>query len=424
MSAATAPMRAVKLILQLIGLFILAVIAVMAIVVLSDLTFWKRYATMTQVFGPGAVTNVDWYQPQELVKGGAVTELATAAEAERSIDPQALAKAQEWAAARQTVALIVWQGGKIQQEYYGPGFSAETRTSPASMHKSVMAILLGQAIAEGKIPSLDTPASTWLTEWNDEVRKKITIRQLLWMESGLDRYPFSLNPFSGNMQMLYGSDLLSPVAFLAARKQPGVEFEYNNVNSQALGYVIERAVGERYAAFLSRALWSKLGTGDAAVWLDRDGGMPRTYCCIMATARDWVKVGLLLLNQGRVNGEPVVSADWIREMTTPSPKNPNYGYQLWLGTTHEPQRSYGKRIPVTVPTAEPFAASDVIYFDGAGGQRVYVVPSADLVIVRTGGPNAADWDDSFLPNAILRGLRTTPAPTPAAAPAESAPASP
>lgn len=401
------PLRAAKMIFQLIGLFILAVIAVMAIVILSDLTFWQRYATMRSVFGSGGVTNVDWYQPQAFVKGGAVTELPVAADNERSIAADALAEAENWAKARQTVALIVWQGGKIQHEYYGPGFSAQSRTSPASMHKSVMAILLGQAIAEGKIASVDVPASTYITEWKDEVRSKITVRDLLQMASGLDRYPFSLNPFSGNMQLLYGSDALSPIVYLAARKMPGAEFEYNNANSQALGFIIERAAGEPYEDYLSRALWSKLGTGDAALWLDREDGMPRTYCCIFTTARDWVKVGLLLLNEGAVDGQQIVPAAWIREMTTPSPKNPNYGYQLWLGTTHEPQRSYGKRIPVTVPTAEPFAASDMVYFDGAGGQRVYVVPSADLVIVRTGGPNAADWDDSFLPNTILRGLKRT-----------------
>jgi CubicO group peptidase (beta-lactamase class C family) len=414
-------MRAVKLILKWLGYGLLALVVVIGILVASDFTFWKRYGTMTQAFGPASVTNVAWYQPQETVKGGVVTELAVATDAERTVDPAVLETVKQWLDARRSVAFIVWHKGKIQYEHYWPGFSAETRTSPASMHKSVMAILMGQAIAEGKIAGLDIPASTYLTEWKNDARRDITIRQLLHMASGLDRYPFSLNPFSGNMKVLYGSDMLAPVTEIAPWKKPDEIFEYNNLNSQALGIVIERAVGERYASYLSRALWSKLGTGDAAVWLDREGGLPRTYCCLFTTARDWVKVGLLLLNQGRVGGEQVVPADWIAQMTTPSPLNPNYGFQVWLGTVHEKERSYGQRVRATVPTAEPFAVPGIVYFDGAGGQRVYVIPSAEMVIVRTGGPNDRDWDDSYLPNTLLRAVREVTA-LPAAMPAEGAPA--
>ena len=101
----------------------------------------------------------------------------------------------------------------------------------------------------------------------------------------------------------------------------------------------------------------------------------------------------------------------MRQVITPSPLNPNYGFQTWLGTTYEPVRSYGEDVPIGVPHSEPFAAPDVIFFDGAGGQRVYVVPSHALVIVRAGAggidfeKGQFTWDDSILPNAIIRGIR-------------------
>jgi CubicO group peptidase (beta-lactamase class C family) len=111
-----------------------------------------------------------------------------------------------------------------------------------------------------------------------------------------------------------------------------------------------------------------------------------------------------------VNGTQVVSEDWIKEVTTPSDTNPNYGFQTWLGTEWEENRGYGKGVPITVRHSEPFAADNIVFFDGSGGQRVYVVPSHDLVIVRT-GPGGTDpvtgnfdWDDAILPNTIINGI--------------------
>ncbi len=88
---------------------------------------------------------------------------------------------------------------------------------------------------------------------------------------------------------------------------------------------------------------------------------------------------------------------------TPSPNNPKYGFQLWIGSPHVPERLYNRNTPYGVPQAEPFLVDDVVFFDGGGGQRVYVIRSADLVIVRTGMPSA-DWDDGVIPNIVLRDL--------------------
>jgi CubicO group peptidase (beta-lactamase class C family) len=131
--------------------------------------------------------------------------------------------------------------------------------------------------------------------------------------------------------------------------------------------------------------------------------MPRVFCCLDATARDWLRVGLLILNKGTVNNQQIVSTSWIDQMTTPSILNPNYGYLTWLGTEHKERRAYNRKSSATAFHKEPFIDNDVIYLDGFGGQRVYIVPSKKLVIVRTGDIQM-EWDDSFLVNTISKGI--------------------
>jgi len=89
--------------------------------------------------------------------------------------------------------------------------------------------------------------------------------------------------------------------------------------------------------------------------------MPRVFCCLDATARDWLRVGLLILNKGTVNNQQIVSTTWIDQMTTPSILNPNYGYLTWLGTEHKERRAYNRKSSATAFHKEPFIDNDVIY---------------------------------------------------------------
>jgi len=99
-----------------------------------------------------------------------------------------------------------------------------------------------------------------------------------------------------------------------------------------------------------------------------------------------------------------VPADWISQMTSPSPANPNYGFQIWRGSPYKANRAYSTSSPMfTVRAAEPFLANDMVYFDGAGARRVYISKQYHLVIVRLGDADI-QWDDSWLPNAVIRAL--------------------
>jgi CubicO group peptidase (beta-lactamase class C family) len=209
----------------------------------------------------------------------------------------------------------------------------------------------------------------------------------------------------GFFQMTLGGNI-GPLALnQPLESEPGSRFDYNNVNAQDLGLIIQRATGTRYAQYLSESLWQRIGADDAFVVLDsEEHHMARTFCCLNATARSWLRLGLLHLNAGTANGAEVVPAAWMRDVATPSARNPNYGYLTWLGTEHQKKRYYNRKTSTHAFHSEPFVAKDLIYFDGFGGQRVYIAPSLGLVIVRT-GDMATDWDDARLPNLIIRGLR-------------------
>jgi CubicO group peptidase (beta-lactamase class C family) len=319
-----------------------------------------------------------------------------------AFDEQRLTQAVDYATQMQSVALLIYKDGALVYEKYWPGFSADTRTNPNSMHKAVLALLVGAAIDDGYIDSPDAPASRWIEEWRGDARSAITVRELLQMSSGLEIPIFGTWK---SARILFGSNLERGVLELTAAKPHGSNFEYNNASTQVLVTVLERATGKRYAEYLSSRLWQRLGAADASLWMDRAGGQPRGFCCLFATARDWLRVGRLILEGGRVNGESLVSESWVKQMLTPSAQNRQFGLNLWLGSPEDTtERVYN---PYTIKAfhSEPFAAADIAYIDGFGGQRVYIVPSRNLVIVRT-GVSSTDWDDARLPNAVIRALRS------------------
>ena len=342
-----------------------------------------------------AVESETAYTPAETVRG---RERPMASATAAGIAPAALAAAQDYADAQNSFVLIVLRDGKVVHERYAAGFTAASRLSPASMHKTVMALAFGAA----RIP-LDAPVSRWLTEWKGDSRGTITVRQLLTMSSGLETPPFSPDPTGKSAQMMFGPDIAKAALSYAAAAPPGSVYAYSNANSQLAGLILQRATGKRYAEFLSTRIWQPIGASDATVWLDRPQGTPHTFCCLQATARDWARVGQLILDRGKAGGRQVVPAHWIAEMAKPSALNPNYGLQLWRGSPHVPERRYSKASPLVARAAKPYLRDDVLFLDGAVGQRVYVVPSERLVIVRI-GKSAMGWDDSELPNRVLAGI--------------------
>jgi CubicO group peptidase (beta-lactamase class C family) len=387
--------RAARVLGRLGGALLLAVAVLLGAAWVADPAVPRNLLFGQSLTEPSRVQDS---QPQEPVPGRPLDNIAVGAQV--TLDPRGLAAAELYADKMRSVALLVHHRGALRHEKYWPGFDARTRTNPNSMHKTVLGLLVGAAIADGHIDSADAKASRWIDEWRGSAHRDITVRQLLRMSSGLEVPVFGTWQSS---RILFGSDLERGVLALGTEAAPDAQFQYNNAGSQVLVMLLERATGQRYAQYLSERLWQRLGNDDAALWLDRPGGLPRGFCCLFATARDWLRVGRLFLDDGRVGEDQVIPAQWIREMGAPSPQNPNFGLHLWRGSPPGQARTYNRHT-ITALHSAPFAAADILYIDGFGGQRVYIVPSLELLIVRT-GVSSTDWDDAILANAIIRAVR-------------------
>lgn len=375
--------------------------ALFGLVITLMLMIWVADPTVLRniVFGqsPTDPTGIEKSQPQEAVVGNPQDNIVVGAA--NWADSRGIAEAERYAEETGSVALLIYHQGALRYEKYWPGFDRTTRTNPNSMHKPVLGLMVGAAIDDGFIDSVDDPASKWITEWQGDARRTITVRDLLQMSSGLEVPIFGTWK---SAKILFGSDLAAGVLGLPSVNPSGSEYQYSNANSQLLLILLERATGQRYSSYLSSRLWQRLGADDASLWMDREGGLPRGFCCLFATARDWLRVGRLFLDGGRVGDDQVIPIEWIADTVMPAPKNSNFGYQIWLGSPPSTERRYND-YTVKAYHSEPFAAKDIIYIDGFGGQRVYIVPSLELVIVRT-GKSTTSWDDAIIPNAVIRAV--------------------
>ncbi|MEM9532610.1 MAG: serine hydrolase [Pseudomonadota bacterium] len=364
----------------------------------QDPALARNLAAMAQ--RPG-VTDLAWREPTERV-AGAAGEAMTSGEFPA---PDALAAAAAYSNEHAGLGLMVWHQGKLVASMFEGDATAATPFTGFSMHKSVLALAVLAAVEDGIISSLDDRCGRYIPQWRGDPRGDITLRQLLTQSSGLPHYAMgSGSPLATNLAL---SSKISDTALSFPFEGPaGKQFNYNNVNAQIVGIALENALGERnmrYADYLSQRLWGPLGANDAALWLEVEGGSPRYFAGLDASLTDWLKIGVMLIHKGRVGDQQVLSEASISALTAPSALNAAYGLNVWRGANWAPQRRYGPSTALTVPHAEPYLAPDVVYFDGFGGQRVYVVPSADLVVARVGQVDLT-YDDSVIVNTLLRGL--------------------
>jgi len=386
-------MKILKILTKLFLIFIILLSLYVAYLYIQNPVVVSRLGSVIMGNTPGIAESVESKNAYPIKKATVKT-----------ISDESIQSAIEYSQATGSHALLIYHKEALVLEHYFPGYSKQHLTSTASMHKSVLALLIGIAIDQGFIKSVDQPASDFLREWASDQRNKITIRQMLQQSSGIDYPEFSFDPLGEWNEMVVGDNVLKITLNQAAEKQPGTEFAYNGINPQNLGLLLQRATGQRYSSYLSENLWQYIAEEDSYVILDSEiNKMPRMFCCLDAIAKDWLRVGILILNKGILNEKRIVSEAWIEQMTSSSQLNPNYGYLTWLGMEHQERRIYNIKSTATGFHSEPYIDKDVIYFDGFGGQRVYIIPSQELVIVRTGAIKM-DWDDAKLPNIISKGI--------------------
>jgi CubicO group peptidase (beta-lactamase class C family) len=372
-------------------------------------TYQARFAAM---MGGG-----DYYDPLESVPGPpAYAPLPTAARP--NIAPEALAAARDYAHANNSTALLVWRDGAVQEADYFKGATATTALVSKSLSKPMTAIVVGRAIALGYIKSLDQPVSDFIPRWRGGPKAAITIRYLLDMRSGLLGQRSASDPADilnrAYLDPHHDRILLDDYPLTS---QPGTRFDYANAVADLIAPVIERATGMRYAQFVSREVLKPLGAAGGSVWIDRPGGLAHSACCMMLPAETWLRLAILLIDDGRWNGARLLPAGYVDQMRQPTPQNPYYGLGIYVTGAYVQRRGFGN--PDTpgprVLHGEPYLASDLYLFDGNGDQVVYIVPSERLIIARLGDPppRAPEWDNAVLPNLILNGIqRRAPGWTP------------
>jgi CubicO group peptidase (beta-lactamase class C family) len=343
-----------------------------------------------------------WYRPLVPLHGTRQPWLPAATDAQQVFREGALEDAAQFVESTAGQALIVLHAGRVELERYFAGTDASTPFSSHSMGRTLEALAIGIAVGQGKIRSIDDPASRYLVEWRDPAREAITIRQLLTMSGGF-RTPPSREPGSAYSQSYYGSDITRLALDAKPQVAPGSAYAYDNFNNLALAVVLERATGLGYRTFLERYLWKPIGAMDAEILLDRPGGGAYPFCCIWSRPRDWARIGQLLVDHGVWRGRQIVPRAWVDAMQQPSPTNPNFGLQVFLGSAWT-NPLVNRR--ASSDTTRPALTEDLFYASGAGNLTLMILPGRDLVILRVGHGSPL-WRDDVLPNLLL-----DPSPSP------------
>lgn len=340
------------------------------------------------------IKNFNWYEPKAKVEGDN-QNLPYDNDKKSELSDKAINEVIEYAKNNNSLGIIIIHHGKIVTEKYFKDWDNTLAGDSESMAKSVLSMLIGIAINEGKINSINDPASLYIPEWLNDDRRRIKIRHLLEMTSGLRNSNSTISPFSDLAKMHLGFNVKDLVLSIPAEKSPGRVFEYNNINSQILGLILEKATGVKYYQYLSDKIWKPLRADTAYIETDNTD-TSRTYCCLFSKLNDWGKLGQMVLNKGFYNNQQIVPEKWIDQMIKPSNKKPNYGLHIWLASSKNYKNT---RI------SENFDDESMIFFDGRSKQRVFILPKYDLVIARV-GDNSNDWRENIIPNILVRDLES------------------
>jgi len=295
------------------------------------------------------------------------------------------------------VSVLVIKGDKIVFEDYQNGRTAETAWILASGTKSFTGVLLAAAVEDKLVKSFDEKVVDTITEWKGDKRKEqITLRHLLTLSSGLSAGQIGRVP-------TYADAVESPSVY-----EPGTRFEYGPVPFQVFGEVLTRKLkpnGETVLSYLKRRILDPIGMryGNWRTF----GGQPLLPQGASLTAREWAKFGLFLKDRGKWKGKQIVSSKLIDELSVGTKANPAYGLSFWLnktGGSGPGGRAIGGAVDEITKNGIANNVSDLFMAAGAGNQRLYIIRSLDLVVVRQGA--FGEWDDREFISLLLTGKRS------------------
>lgn len=270
----------------------------------------------------------------------------------------------------QSVAFLIVQNDSILFEKYWEPYSSTSYSNSFSVAKSLVSLAIGAAIQEGCIESVEQKVDDFLEEFNEGDRSKIKIKDLLQMSSGIDFGESYGDPFGFMAKTYYGDELYNLTIEKEIAYQPSEVWKYQGGNTLLLSFILEKACGKTLSDFFSKKVWGKTGAENKALWTINEEGREKAYCCFYSNARDFAKVGKLLLDSGRAGSEQIIPADYLQKMLKPvNIQNEKgnlidyYAWHWWL---------------------TQFNGHDVFYARGILGQYIVVIPDLDLVMVRLG----------------------------------------
>ena len=298
---------------------------------------------------------------------------------------------------KNTRAIVVVHQGKVIGEKHAVGFDEDTPQLGWSMTKSITNALIGILVKQDKLDIYEpAPIAQW--KRGDDPRQEITIDQLLRMSSGLEWEEEYAGPSTATNMLFKEASMGEYAASFPAEKAPDAEWYYSSGTSNILSMIVRESTAGNYYNFVHQELFSALGMNSAVMEPDASG----TYVgssYMYATPRDWAKFGLLYLNDGVWNGKRILPEGWAKYSSTPTPTAPNgeYGAHFWTnaGAPGNPSTRY-----------YPDAPTNMYSLNGYDGQRVFILPDQDMVIVRLGLSKRGNFDFNKLVKSVVASIKT------------------
>lgn len=265
-----------------------------------------------------------------------------------------------------TIAYVIIKNDSIWFENYYDGFDEDSKSNSFSMAKSYVSGLMGKAIEQGYIKSLDQPVSDFIPEFSEGLAAKITVGDLSSMSSGTNWDERYYSPLSIMTRVYFDDDLEKVMLGLKAEDEPGKHFKYSSGDTQILAMVIERATDKKIYHYLTESFWKPLGCENPTLWQvdSEEHDLVKAYCCIASNAKDFARFGKLYKDHGKWNGKQVLDSAFVAKSIKPRfPESREYGYGWWL------KEQNGKRF---------------FMMRGHLGQYVIVEPNDNIIIVRLG----------------------------------------
>ncbi|MFD2825166.1 serine hydrolase domain-containing protein [Leeuwenhoekiella polynyae] len=279
-----------------------------------------------------------------------------------------------------SIAYVVIKNDSLVFEDYYDGFGQNSRSNSFSMAKSYVSAMLGKAIKDGYIKSLNQPVGDFISEYSTGTAAQMTVGDLASMASGLNWDETYYSPFSVTTRAYFDDDLEPVMLNLGMKEKPGTCYKYLSGNTQLLAMVLEKATSKKLADYLSKSFWKPLGSPEDALWqLDsEEGGLVKAYCCIASNALDFARLAKLYKDYGNWKGTQILDSMFVTKSITPRFSGEPYGYGFWL---------------------KDFKGKKVFMMRGHLGQYVMVIPEDDLIVVRL-GHSRGKVNETFYPDEL------------------------